>query len=365
MSDDDNPVLTTPDDVDPALEAQASPDEAGQANEVGAAEEVGQTSEQASHSGGEVQAGGTEEAGEAGDEAQAADAESTDPEEGDTDDGPAESRPRPAYRAPAFAILRAAVVVVISVVVYQAVVPSTVVVRARLSRLVVTEPGLSGFNAKPAQSAEQPASQTNLKTLEAAAKQAPNKTGAYAVEWTKSQAAAVAVFAYLLPNDAQAAALLPEVKTSQMAASSFSAEGLTRHTTFSVKGIPGSSGALYTSSAKTAAAMPLAVTAFRYGKVVAVTEAESSTGAQSNAETLASNEYAHLQQIEPGFTLSVVRRPVGPTALWAIGTGLLALIVAFEPIVRRRRAARRQRRFEEEQSHLLVVGGQTISKHRR
>jgi hypothetical protein len=98
---------------------------------------------------------------------------------------------------------------------------------------------------------------------------------------------------------------------------------------------------------------------------VAVTEAATSSATQADADTLASSEYAHLRQTEPGFTLGVVRRPVVPTALWAAGTVVLALLIGLGPIARRRRAERRRLRLEEQQSHLVTVGGHTITKHRR
>jgi hypothetical protein len=44
---------------------------------------------------------------------------------------------------------------------------------------------------------------------------------------------------------------------------------------------------------------------------------------------------------------------------------VLALIVALTPGFRSWRAERRQRRIDEELSHIVVVRGQTISKHRR
>jgi hypothetical protein len=200
VNNDDNPLLTTPEDPHPASESK---EEASADHE--------RTGEEEEHTGEE------------------------DPSAGDS---PSEPRPRPAYRTPVFAIARVVVVVAVAVVVYQAVVPSTDVIRARLSRLAVTEPGLKGFNARPVQANELPASQTGLKTLVAAAKQAPNQTGAYAVEWTQSQTPGAAVFAYLLPNTKQAAALVPEIRTGQMGASSFTADGLTRHATYTVKGFP-------------------------------------------------------------------------------------------------------------------------------
>jgi hypothetical protein len=239
------------------------------------------------------------------------------------------------------------------------------VVRTRLSRLTVTEPGVAGFNTPPVQQGAQQASQTNLKTLVGAAKAAPNKTGIYAVEWAPSQSAGLAIFAYLLPSATEAASVLQENRSGQMGVSSFAADNLTRRATYTVAGIPGSAGAQYGPAKKGGTGTPLDVAAFEHGRVVAVVEAETPSATQAHTETAAAREYAHLEQVEPGFTLSVVHYPVGPTILWAIGTALLALLVGLGPVARRRRKDRQQRRLEDELSRTVVVGGHAITKHRR
>jgi hypothetical protein len=277
--------------------------------------------------------------------------------------GPRSSSP---YRAPAFAAARAVVVLAVAAVGYQAVVPSTHVIRTRLARLVVTKPGVTAYNIKPTSASEQPAAQTQLKTVTAAAKQSPAATGAYAILWQPSQSSFAGLAVFLLPTESQAAATLSELRTQQLAAGSDTSSGLTRRSTFTDSGIPGSAGAVFapTTSSSTGQTT-LAVSLFQYGKVVALSEVASAAHPQTDATTLALNEFAHLRQVEPGFTLKVVRRPAVATALWAAAAVAVAAIGALGPIGRRRLARRRQQRLEEELSRRVVVHGQVITKHRR
>jgi len=267
---------------------------------------------------------------------------------------------------PAFAVTRAVVVLAVAAVGYQAVIPSNHIVRSRLARLALTEPGVAGYNVKPANAGEQPAAQTGLTALVSAAKRSPNETGVYAIEWAPSQPNAAGDVVLLLPTRAQAAVVLSEVRAQQLAVKSYSSEGLVRRSTYTVDGIPGATGSVYTASATGAASMPgLVVTSFQFGRAVVVSEALSITHTQADADTIASNEYARLRRVEPGFTLNVVDRPMVATILWGAGAVALAAVVALGPLARRRRMNRRQRRIEEELSRLVVVHGRAISKHHR
>jgi hypothetical protein len=296
-----------------------------------------------------------------GSETDGIEADGVDP---DAVDQPVERRPPPPYRQPAFAVLRAVVVLAAAVVGYQAVIPSTHVIRSRLARLTVSEPGVAGFNVKP-QASEQAAAQTQLATLVAAAKKSPKETGVYSVEWEPSQSEGADLVVFLLPTATEATATFSEVRTQQLATTSESPNGLTRRSTFAVSGVPGSTGAVFTPSASGSPATELAATVLQYGRVVAVSEALSSTRSQADASTLTTAEYSRLRKVAPGFSLKVVERPLVATVLWAAGAVALALVVALGPIARRRSARRRQRLIEEERSRQVVVRGQIITKHRR
>ena len=74
--------------------------------------------------------------------------------------------------------------------------------QARLSRLVVTTPP-AGFGAKPTGSAAVPTSSNPFSTFKTMAKRAPNRTGAYDIEWRgtgSSSANLASVLVAWLPN---------------------------------------------------------------------------------------------------------------------------------------------------------------------
>jgi hypothetical protein len=285
--------------------------------------------------------------------------------EGGSDDSVGDRTPSSGRRK-VFAGSRALVVVVVAAVGYQLVVPQTHVVRSRLSRLVLTRPGVAKYNVKSPATAEQPASTTQLSTVESAGTKSPNETGVYTISWSPSQTSGAGVLVFLLPTAAQAEAALPQVRAQQAAAGSYTSEGLTRRTTYTVSSVPGSSGANYTSTSKgSGLGTDLSIATFRYGRVVGAVEVVGSSATQADSSTIAANEYDLLRRVEPGFTLKKVTRPVLASSLWVAAAVLLAAVAALTPAARRRLADRRQKRIEQELSHRVVVKGQTISKHRR
>ena len=258
-------------------------------------------------------------------------------------------------------------VLVVAAVAYQAVVPSNVAVRGRLARLVVSKTGVAAYDKTKAQSGEQNDTQTGLAAVTAAAKQSPDKTGVYSIEWSPSADAGAGMIAILFPTDAEAVTGLAQIRTQQLAAGSYSSNALTRASTYVVAGVPGSSASVYRPSSKQAGSPPdLAVTAFRYGRVVAVSEvANTAAVAPRDVNTLTTGEYANLRQVGTGFGLTVTRRPVVATSLWAAGAVVLAAAAALGPVVRRRRRQKRQRAYEQEMASRVIVGRQVIVKHRR
>jgi hypothetical protein len=279
---------------------------------------------------------------------------------------PAGSRAASSGRRTAFAVSRGLAVLVVAAVGYQLVVPQTHVVRARLSRLVLSRPGVARYNVKTPTTAEQPASTTQLSTVESAATKSPNQTGVFTISWSPSQTSGAGILVYLLPTTAQAKTVLPQVRAQQAAAGSYTSEGLTRRSTFTVTSVPGSSGATYTPTSKGSGLnAELSIATFQYGRVVGAVEVIGPSATQADSSTIATSEYDLLRRVEPGFTLKTVTRPVLASSLWVLGAVLLAAVAALTPAARRRLAARRQRKIDEELSHVVVVKGQTISKHRR
>ena len=285
-------------------------------------------------------------------------------------DGPAGGR-RSGARTAAWAVLRAAVVLAVAGLLYALVVPYPVVERSRLARLVPDHPGLAAFDRTKAQRGEQADTTTGLAALTAAARREPGRTGVYSIEWAASPTSAVGVIAFLLPDAASAAATGKQVATQQLAAGSYAADSLRRSSTFTVAGVPGSQGAVYVPAAKTAGGPPgLAVTVFRSGRVVAVTEvagAPSGSGSAAgtgDASTVARTELARLQAAGPGFGLEVTRYPALATALWAAAAVVLAALAALGPVAARRRADRRRAAHEAELANRVQVGNRVITKRR-
>jgi hypothetical protein len=278
---------------------------------------------------------------------------------------PGASGPSP-LRTPAFVVARTVIVLVIAAVGYQLVIPQKNVDRTRLAKLVVTEPGVKKFDVKPTGAAEQKAASSGLKTMEAAVKKSPNSTGIYSIEWTaKGSKNVTGIIAFLLPTEADAKATLTQVRTQQLAAKSYTSDSLTRSSTFTVAGVPGSSGSFYEMTKKTATSLNLAATVFRTGDVVAVAEGITATDTQADTETVTRTEYAHLQSVAPGFTLTPTTRPAVASLVWIAGSVVVALLAGFGPVVVGRiRRTRRQRR-QAELDRLIVVRGQTIAKRRR
>ena len=261
----------------------------------------------------------------------------------------------------------AVLVLVAAAVGYQQVIPITHVDRTRLARLVITRPGVKEFNTKPAQSVELPVAKTGLSVLEAAAKKAPDSSGSYLAAWAGTGPNdAMESVAFLAPSATVAKKLAAQVLAMNLSAQALASSSLTRLSTFTVSGVPGSHGSLYGSSAKTPGASQLAITTFEEGRVVTVTEALHPTSAQPDSETATTAEYRHLQATAPEFSLKVVHRPLTATILWAVGAVAIAALIALSPaVVGRARRRRRERREAEERARGSLVPGHKITKRQR
>jgi hypothetical protein len=287
------------------------------------------------------------------------------PVTGDSDNTSQKTPPSGRRRA-VFAVLRALAVLAIAAVVYPFVVPTVHVVRTRLSRLVPTKTGVAAFDKATPQAGEQDDTKTGIAILTTAAKRSPNQTGLYSIEWSPSDSSGAGSIAFLLPNESDASTALSQIRAQQLGTDSYASNSLTRAATYAVPGVPGSYAAIYRPPAKDAGSPTLAVTALRYGRVVAVSEAASQgSTAQAAANTITAREYSNLRRLGAGFTLSVTRYPFVATTLWIVGAVVLAAVAALGPVAWRRRAQRRRRADEEEMVHRVVVGKRVIVKHRR
>jgi hypothetical protein len=278
------------------------------------------------------------------------------------EDSDAVPAPGPSFaRTAGFAVIRAGVVLAVAAVAYQAVVPVHHVSRARLARLVPTKPGLVAYNSAHGTGAEQPASQSTFGAMKSAAAKSPNESGVYTIGWQTSQVSGAGLAAFLYPTAAQAQVGLSQLVSGQLSASAFASAGLRRQATFTIADIGGSKGATFV-PLKGGPGVSLA--AFQDGRIVAADEVYATSPTQADAQSLAVNEYQHLRQVLPGFSLKYVTHPVVATALWVAGSLALAALAAFGPAGWRWRRRRRQLRFERELASRVVVGGQVIHKRR-
>ena len=198
----------------------------------------------------------------------------------------------------------------------------------------------------------------------AAAKKFPNQTGIYSTEWSRSQTTGAGVVAILFPDQSDAMTAMTQLSNKQLSAKANSANSLTRTDIFTVPGVPGSAGSVFSPSSKIEPTLSTAL--FRQGRVLSLTQVISSAAtAKPDSIKLAVNQYANLRKVEPGFTLSVTDYPLVPSVLWGAGAVVLAALAAFSPTLWRRRAERRRLAYEAEVASRVVVGGMVITKRRR
>ncbi len=278
--------------------------------------------------------------------------------------------PKPPRRKLIFSLTGVGVVLIGSVIGYLALIPQTHVVPSRLAQLVTIRPGVKAFDIKPTSSLVQPVAKSGIKPLEAAARQFPAETGIYSRIWRPSSnaAAATEIIAFLSPTTTTARSVYQLLNTQQLGAKSYAASSLTRRSTFQVPGIAGSSGATYSSSAKstTATANPtLGEVVFRIGRVVTLTETLSTSSAQSSVQVIARSEAAQLRSVGPGFTLAATTYPIAASSVWAIVTLVLLLIVGYLPFAlprwRQRQALLRSIENEQREDTWGVVYKRTDS----
>jgi len=275
-----------------------------------------------------------------------------------------------AHRVAPQRILAVVVVFAAATVIYQQAIPVNRTVRARLSQLVVTQPGVPGYKEPATTANEIPSSSNPFAAVAAAAKTTPSRTGAYAREWTSTTSTSgfTEILANWLPTTASARTTMSQAVTAYAGKSSYAADNFQYHAALTTKGIPGSQGASYQEKAtKTSPALTLAVTVFRQGLVVVVvnTVGTNLTQTQDGTIRLAQVEAAHLTTTEPGFTLTRTTRPPLATAIFAAATAATAAAAVFcLEMVRRARRRRQLRRAAQARRH-IGVRGQRIVKSQR
>jgi hypothetical protein len=283
----------------------------------------------------------------------------------DSSDAKATGAPTPPSRArsAAWAVTRAAVVLIVAAVGYQTVIPMHHVARSRLARLALTKPGLAAYDSAQTNGGEQSASQSGLAAIKTASAKSPDQTGLYSRDWQASQTSGAGLAVFFFPNAAEAQTGLGQLEGQQLSATAFRSSGLSRESTFTVVGVPGSTGSVY-GIPKAPTQPTVALVAYRDGRTVVLDEVFTTTPTRVPASTLATNEYRHLASVLPGFSLKYTIYPAVATTLWAAGAVALAALAALAPAGWRWQRRRRQRRLDAELASRVVVGGQVIHKRR-
>jgi hypothetical protein len=303
-------------------------------------------------------------AGDGGDEA---DDEAADDEAAGDDAGEPARRPRAAWRTPVFAVTRAVVVAAVATAGYLLVVPQTHTEPNRLSQLVVPETGLAAFPGKPPQSQSEPVGTSGIKSLAAAAKAHPDRTGIWVSQWAGTGNAAsdgAAVVVFEAPTAADATKAVADLRPQTVDAKTTN-QSFTKSASYTASGVPGSEGTLYTNNAaKAGQPSRLASILWQQGRVVGLVEEVADAGTQQQAQSLAQREAALLRAKEPGFTEKVTTYPTVATIVWWAVAGVVLVLVTGGPIL----IGRRRRRREAERQAMLdaqVRGHSAIAKRRR
>jgi hypothetical protein len=269
-------------------------------------------------------------------------------------------------RAATRRIVAVVVVFAAATFIYQQTIPVNRTVRARLSRLVVAQPGVAGYKEPPSTAKEIANSSNAFAAVKAAAKTDPSRTGGYVRAWssTTSTYGFAEILAAWLPTASAAGSTLDQAVTGYLGKSTYTSDNFSYRAALTTPGIPGSRGASYQEKAtKTTPALTLAVTMFRQGLVVVVVDTlgPNPTQAQDDATSVARVEAAHLTTTEPGFTLTQTTRPPLATAIFAAATVATAAAALFclEMVTRARR--RRQLRRAARTRYRGRAAGQTIA----
>jgi hypothetical protein len=272
-----------------------------------------------------------------------------------------------ARRAATQRIVAIVVVFAAATFIYQQTIPVNRTVRARLSRLVVAQPGVAGYKEPPTTAKEIANSSNAFAAVKTAAKTDPSHTGGYVRAWssTTSKYGFAEILAAWLPTASAARNTLDQANTGYLGKSTYTTDGFSYQAALTTAGIPGSLGASYLEKAtKTTPALTLAVTMFRQGLVVVVVDTLGANPSQTDsaATTIAKVQAAHLTTTEPGFTLTQTTRPPLATAIFAAATlaTAAAALLCLEMLTRARR--RRQLRRAARTRYRGRAGGPAMAK---
>jgi hypothetical protein len=274
-----------------------------------------------------------------------------------------------------FRLARLAVVVVIAVVGYVLFIRTPHVERQVLGNLVIPRTSVHGLPARPSLASSPSPSTSSIPVVKQAAKTDPDHTGLYAVEWTTSTNAnlAVALVLQLLPDSRRARTALKPSQKQFVTNLSLSGETLSEQTAFSIPSVPqalAESYAMASSSTKAAEGYAYAIVFQMDRAVVAeIMKSPDTTRSTSDAISITQAENALLQRAEPGFSMLRTITPVIASVVFGVIALLFAAGAFFVPewapdALNRRRARHKAKELENARSQYRARGRRTVRRHR-
>jgi hypothetical protein len=170
------------------------------------------------------------------------------------------------------------------------------------------------MKSKAARSEVVTASEENWKAVKAAAKAQPDQTAGYARTWesTKPSSRSISILVEILPSASDANLMQQQVMEEYSNSKTLKSQKTTVTSRFSVAGITESRGVNYVvaasgSGSSGASATSGIVISFVVGHDVAVVydEAPATAARSGNIRTVVLRQSALLQQLEPGFSVTV------------------------------------------------------------
>lgn len=268
---------------------------------------------------------------------------------------------------------------VVALVGYLVFVSSTKADTTRISGLVITQPPVKGL--KPLKNGRRsvPASSMPFAAATKAAKLHPDQTGAYATAWqapapgkgkasSSSSSLSANLLVELLPDTATATKVRREAVHSYTDTKALAKSSLAIASRFSVKGVPGSTGVMFTSTRPGASPTTAGyAVAFQFQRAVVVdfVQAPTSGGGVPDSSAIARSEYRLLHAAEPGFSLSVTSRPALPSLIyWIVAVAVASLPLLVPWWVRWRRERRAARRDARALYEVRSRGHKAVRRHR-
>jgi hypothetical protein len=266
---------------------------------------------------------------------------------------------------------RAALVLVALVgaaVVYVVWIPVHAADADRLRSLIVSHPA-TGFVARPEDAEPVPTGSSPFAEVKTAARQTPEGTGGYSVEWKGKvdKKAIASVLLTLLPSTHAAGKVRAQAVKEYLEPTTLQTAGYTLGPRFSVTSVPGARGATFLPASGSTSTEPTSAVVLRVHHAVAVAVVETKQSAvRSEVSALARDEYRLLARTATGFSLASTTAPlVASVVYWGVVVVLIAATLTAPSVVRTVRRRRRVAREEALRRQRLSRGRKVVKRRAR